>query len=462
VKSSSRSAVDKPLRVFALTWFGQLISIVGSGLTNFALGVEVYARTKSVTQFSLITFFYFFPMMVLSPIAGALVDRWDRRRAMLFSDLGAGMGSLSIWFLLIADRTGYHALEAWHFYLPILVGSAFGAFRWPAYLASTALLVPKAQLGRANGLIELATGAGQVTAPVLAAALLSRIGLEGVVLIDVASFVFAVGSLLLVRFPRPVATVEGRASKGSLGQEIGYGFSFIRARPGLFGLLLFFSFLNLSWGLISVLITPLILSFADVSTLGMVLSVAGLGMVLGGISMSIWGGPKRRMHGVLGFSLLSGIALLLGAAPQSATLIGFAAALFLFTAPAVSGSAQTIWQSKVPPELHGRVFALRRMVSLGALPLAGLIAGPLSDRFFEPWMREGGALAGSVGRVMGTGPGRGIGLLFVLLGFLIGCAVLVTWLSPRTRNVEDELPDELPDRDANVAVVEALSPEAKG
>ena len=134
---TNEGSVAHPLRVFGVTWIGQLVSIVGSGLTSFAIGVRVFQETGSVTQHAPVYFAYALPMTVLSPVAGALVDRWDRRAAMLLSDLGAGLGVLCLWLLVVAGRRGLWPLAPWHFFLPILLISACDALRWPAYRATT-------------------------------------------------------------------------------------------------------------------------------------------------------------------------------------------------------------------------------------------------------------------------------------------------------------------------------------
>jgi MFS family permease len=447
--SSTRSLViTHPAQVFGVTWLGQLLSLIGSGLTSFAVGIEIYKRSGSVAQFSLFSFFYLMPMALLSPIAGALIDRWDRRKVMLLSDVGAGLGTCLIWLLLTGSETGAWALEPWHFYIPVILSSACGAFRWPAFQASTTLLVPREQLARAIGLIDLASGVGQVLSPLLAGMLIASIGLKGIVLVDLVTFGFAVVSLALVRMPKPPESAAGQAGRGSLGKEIAHGWGFIQSRPGLFGMMLFLLVVNLSMGMVTVLITPLVLSFAEPATLGRVMSASGVGMLAGGIAMGVWGGPKRRIHGVLGFYMLAGLALVLTGVPTNAWLVGMAVTLFLFTIPIISASSQVIWQTKVAPDLQGRVFAVRRMISLLAAPVASLLAGGLADKFFEPWMAPGGALAGTVGKVLGTGPGRGVGFMFVTLGLVAIATSLITWQFPRIRNVEDELPDAIPPRTA--------------
>jgi MFS family permease len=455
MSSPNASAISHPVRAFAITWVGQLLSLIGSGLTSFALGIEVYKRTGSITKLSLVTFFSTVPFVLVAPFAGALIDRWNRRTVMLISDLGAGLCSFLIWGLIAAGEAGLWPLEIWHFYLPFGLSALFAAFRGPALSAATAQLVPKQHLGRANGMLEMAGASSQLISPVLAGALVGRIGLQGIILIDLATFAFAFGSLLLVRFPSVPSTQESAPGR-SLLKEIIEGWSFIRTRPGLVGLLLSSTFTNLLMGLVVVLITPLVMSFADAATLGLILSLAGLGALAGGLLMSIWGGPRKHtIRGILGFQLMAGVVLLGGALPPSTWTITLCAGLFLFTIPLIGGTMQGLWQRKVPHGVQGRVFATRRMIATAMSPLATLLSGPLADRFFEPWLAPGGALADSVGWVVGTGTGRGIGFLFVVLGGAMGMNVLLTWLSPRVRDIEDELPDAIPDRPENVTSLPA-------
>lgn len=421
---------------FGLIWLGQLVSLLGSGLTAFALGIWMYQRTGSVTQFALVTLCATLPTVIVSPLAGALVDRWDRRWAMIFSDTGSGISTLILALLLLTDQ-----LAVWHIYLGILVSAIFGAFQWPAYSAAVTMLVPQEQLGRANGLIQIAFAAGQLLAPILAGVLIGQIGVGGIMIIDSVTFLFALATLAVVRIPRPPRTAEGAAAAGSLLSEAGYGWRYVLARPGMLGMLLFSALTNFSLGVVEVVVTPLVLSFASATVLGTVLSIGGSGMLIGSVVMSVWGGPRRRMYGLFGFTLLQGLALFVGGLRPAAPLVAAAAFVFLFSAPIIIGCSQAIWQSKVPPDLQGRVFAVRSMVSWSSLPLAYLSAGPLADGIFEPLMARDSALASRLGPLIGSGPGRGIALLIMLLGIFTMLVTLAGFLYPRLRLVEDELPD---------------------
>ena len=443
--SVPRQVAAKGSRVFLVIWAGQLVSLIGSGLTGFALGVWVYQHTGSATQFALISLFTTLPGIVFSPLAGALVDRWDRRWAMILSDAGAALCTLSMALLLMANR-----LQVWHIYLAMGLSSTFSAFQWPAYSASITLLVPQKHLGRASGMVQMGEAIAQIVSPLLAGVLMQVIHIQGIILVDFATFFCALFTLLAVRIPSPKRTTEGQAGQGSLIREAAYGWQYIRVRPGLLGLLLFFAMANLAMGVVEVLFTPLVLSFATAAVLGMLLSVGGIGFLAGSLLMSVWGGPKRRVYGVLGFNLLAGIALFAAGFPPRAWIIGLAAFWVFFSFPMINGCSQAIWQSKTAPDVQGRVFALRRMISWSSLPLAYLAAGPLADRLFEPLMAKGGPLANSVGRVIGVGPGRGIGLLYIIMGLVILLATLVAYTYPRLRRVEDELPDCLVDEGEEV------------
>ncbi|MEJ2209345.1 MAG: MFS transporter, partial [Anaerolineae bacterium] len=332
-------------------------------------------------------------------------------------------------------------LVIWPIYALSFVNAAFGTLQWPAFAATTSLLVPKKNLGRANGLMQFGQAASEILAPALAGVLVVTIRLGGVLLIDVATFVFAVATLLLVRVPRPEAAVVRGSGKTTLWNDLTLGWRYISARPGLKGLLLFFAVVNLLWAMVGALITPMILSWTTSDELGLIVAIAGAGMFAGSLLMSTWGGPRRRIDGVLRFELLSGLCFVLMGLRPSFWPVAAGAFGAHVTIAVVFGSNQAIWQSKVAPEVQGRVFATQQMVARAAAPLAYLLAGPLADRVFNPLLTADSPLAGGIGQLLGTGPGRGIGLIFVLMGAVKVAVTLIGRASPRIRYVEDELPD---------------------
>ncbi len=425
------------MRPFLLIWFGQQISLIGSGLTGFAMGVWAYQRTGSVTQFSLIAISNMLPEILFSPLAGVLADRWNRKWGMILSDAGSGLCTLAMAVLLFQG-----SLEIWHICVFNAVSSAFRAFQRPAFVAATTLIVPKEQLGRAGGMIQSADAVSQIISPVLAGVLMEIIQIQGIVAIDFITFIFALTTLMSVRIPDVTLSRGEDHGKESLLQEAVYGWRYITARPGLFGLMIFFAVTSFFEETVIVLVTPLVLSMTSAAVLGTVLSVGGMGMLAGSLLMSISGGPKRLMRTIFIFSLMTGLSILIVGFHRNIVLLGASAFLYLFSIPVINACGQVIWQTKVAPDVQGRVIAMEKMISTSCFPLSYLIAGPLADYIFEPLMAVNGPLAGTLGQIIGTGPGRGIALMFTVMGILSVTTTVIAYGYPRLRLLEEELPDE--------------------
>ena len=435
------------MSVFVIVWLSQLISVLGSNLTKFALDVWVYQRSGSVTQLSFLFLFTTLPDVLLSPFIGVLVDKWNRRLVMIFSDLGAALSSLVIVFLLLTGK-----IEIWHIYLANAVSSICNAFQAPAFTAATTLLVPKKDLARASGMNELSEALGELLSPVLAGVLLGIIHLSGIIALDLASFLFALTTLLLVRFPshklRLGAEHNQENNKTSLLQQVTFGFNYLSTRSGLLALLLFFTVNNLLTGIITILVYPLILSFASTTQLGAIMSFGGVGTLVGSLIIITWGGGRKNYIDILlCFMFVNGFAMMLAGFRPSFALLALAAFLFFMGIPFVTSSAQVIFQKKVAPDVQGRVFSVNDSIATASLPLAYLVAGPLADRIFEPLMTLNGPLAGSIGKLIGTGPGGGgrggggIGLMFIILGILTMLITIIAYQYAPLRRVERELPD---------------------
>jgi MFS transporter, DHA3 family, macrolide efflux protein len=425
------------MRGFTLIWIGQLLSLVGSGMTMFALGIWAWQQTGEVTALALITFFGFGPSILLSPVAGALVDRWDRKWAMMLSDLGAGIGSLVTWALLASGR-----LEIWHLYpIAVWVGAS-GAFQFPAYSAAISTMLPKDQFGRANGMLSVAETGSGIFAPLLAGVLINLIGFAGILLIDVVTFLFAVSMLSLVRIPPPPPTPA--AERNSLWQDSLFGFRHILARPSLLGLQMIFFGINFVGSAGSVLLQPLILTRTANNTalLGLLLTVGSVGGLIGGLLLSIWGGPKRRIHGLLGGMIGEGLLGYLLIGLFTSVPFWFVGAFIAhFFIPILNGSSQAIWQAKIPPQMQGRVFAARRVFAQISGPIGIVLVGPLADRVVEPAMQNGSPLAVVFGPIFGTAPGSGMALLVALIGAATVAIATAGYLIPVIRNAETILPD---------------------
>lgn len=435
---STAESAPQDMKTFLVIWIGQLVSMLGSGLTSFALGVWIFTQTGKATPFAMTVLLGNLPRILLLPVAGSLADRWNRRRIMILADVGNALVTISVFVLLL-----FGTLQFWHIYLIVTLGSIFSAFQEPAYTASITMLVPKKDLPRANGMMQMGQALEMVITPVIAGILFVSLGLAGILIIDFVTFLFAVGALLLVRIPQPKLT-EHDEKKASVWADAKFGWNYLKARPGLFGLLWYFAMVNflLNWS--AVLMGPMILSRFNASTLGTIQMFVGLGMLAGGILSSIWA-PKRRISAVIAFIGLALVGMLIAGLRPSPFIVGAGLFWLMIFIPLASASSQAVFQSKVAPEVQGRVFSIRGMISRSVMPIAFLIAGPLADRVFNPLLEANGAWANTfLGALLDTGAGRGIGFMFVASA-LVGIVVtLIAYANPHIRNIEDELPDAAP------------------
>lgn len=433
--------VLREMRTFILIWFGQTVSVTGSGLTNFALDVWVYQKTGSVTQFALLVLFNTLPFVLISPIAGLLADRFSRRWLMIISDLCAGLCTLTIALLYINGQ-----LEIWHVYIATALSNAFLGIQWPTYNASVTLLVPEKHLGRANGMNQLADGFARLTAPILAATLLSIIHLQGIVFIDFSTMLFAQIFLLILPFPEINNNSDNtedtkESEKISFLGEISQGFSYLQQRPGLLAVLLFTILINFLVGVFDVVVIPLALSFSSVVITGTIFSITCSGIVVGGVATSIWGKWQSYIHTIFISTILAGLFILIAGLQPSLYLFTAFGFLFFLTVPVVNSSVLAILQKKVNTNIQGRVFALQGAIATTCLSLGYVSAGFLTDHVFEPLMTSQNPLAIAIGQIIGTGTGRGIGLLLIIIGFIVILLTLIAYLYPPLRLVEEELPD---------------------
>ncbi len=436
VADATNRSASRGMRSFLILWAGQSVSALGTSLGSFALGVWVFEKTGSATRFAMIAFVMGMVFILINPVAGVLADRQNRRRILILADAGSGLTSLIMAALLLSGR-----LQPWHVYPIVAVLTAFLTLQFPALLASISLLVPREQLVRANGMLQSSRAAAQIIGPLAAGVLVGWIGYSGIILIDCASFFFAMATILATRIPRP-AQSEAKERRSVLA-SLAFGWTYLRRLPGLFALMSLYGVTNFCMGTVQVLLTPLILSFATPVDLGSVNSAGAAGILLGSLALSFWGGPRRQVPAILMLLASQALILFLGGVQPSIVLIAVAAFAFMFTLPFINGFTQAILQSKIAPDVQGRVFGVAGMISMASVPLASVFAGPLADRVFEPMLAPGGALADSAGRLIGVGEGRGIGFLFVLLGALVLVVVGVASLNPRLRRLESEIPDAL-------------------
>jgi DHA3 family macrolide efflux protein-like MFS transporter len=430
------------MSAFIIIWIGQIISILASSMSQFGLTIWMYQQTKSATAMGLMQVFFITPFLLFTPFAGVMVDRYNRKIMMMVSDLFAVISTFGVFILYSSGH-----LQFWHLYVAATINGIGNTFQWPAYSAVISTMIPKKDLGRANGLTSLLEAGPGVLAPALAGAFIPIVGLTGLLFFDFATFFIAIGTLFFVIIPATPKTEEGLlADQGNLLQQAAFGFKYIFVRPSLLGLQLIFFFENLFSGMAFTLLAPMLLARTQQNSLvfGIVESVFAVGGVIGAILMSTWGGFKRRIHGVLLGWVITSIGTILLGLGQNLYFWIPAAFLSMLVSPLINGSNQAIWQSKVAPDLQGRVFSARRLIAWLTNPLSPIIAGTLADFVFEPAMNANGTFSPLLGKFIGIGPGSGMGSLMVLCGIFGVCIGLSGYLFPIVARAEEILPDYTP------------------
>jgi len=427
------------IKGFITIWVGQFVSMTGSFMTSFALGIWAWQETGSAQALALVGVFTYAPLIIITPFVGVLVDRWNRKLVMMLSDLGAVLASITVYFLLISGN-----LEIWHIYATTAFASAFQAFQWPAYSVSATLMVPKKYYSRASGIISMVESSSNIIGPVLAGALIGGIGVQGILMIDIITFVIAILTLSFVAIPQ----ITQKAKSLNLfifWDDLTYGFRYIFERPGFLSLQMVFFGANfmtvIGWAVSS----PMILARTggNAQILGFVEAFAAVGGLVGAVFLTIWGGPKKLVLGVLLGWILNGLfgRFLMGIT-QSPWVWMLSAFLLAFFMPTVNGCNQAIWQKKVPPDKQGRVFAVRRFIAQITIPLSMGLSGWLAENVFGPaFSTEGGWGAPGLRNVFGSGPGAGFSMMIALSGFLVALVGAVGFLSRDVREIEAMLPD---------------------
>jgi len=427
------------MSAFVVVWIGQIISILASGMSHFALSLWMYEQTESATAMGLMQVFFMTPFLLMSVPAGVMVDRYNRKLMMMLSDFAAILATGMIFILYALGM-----LEFWHLYVAAVLNGLGNTFQWPAYSAAISTMVPKEQLGRANGLMSLMEAGPGVLAPILAGALYPIIGLTGLLGIDVATFFIAIGALAFVHIPQPQRTQEGVQASGGMLKEAWSGFQYIFARPSLLGLQMVFFFGNLFSGMTFTLLAPMVLARTGQDSIiyGSVQTIGAVGGILGGVVMSIWSGLKRRQFGVIFGWMMEGIffVILLGVG-RGLPVWGAAMVLGGLIGALINTSNQAFWQAKVAPDLQGRVFSARRLIAWFTQPISPIIAGTLADFVLEPAMRTESTFSNMFSSLVGTGPGSGMSLLMIFCGITVTLVGLTAYFIPAIRNADKLLPD---------------------
>ncbi len=406
-------------RNFIIVWIGQFVSAMGSSMTSFALSIWVWEFTDQVTTLTLVGFYTLLPSIVITPISGVIVDRWNRKLLMIVGDSVAVGVTIAIALLYLTNH-----LQVWHLYITGAITGVFNELQSLAYSASVGLMIPPKHYSRASSMEFLSGYGAKIMAPAFAGYLYYVIGLVGISLIDILTFTFAIISVLLIHIPQPPSREVHSQHPENIWHELGFGWRYIQTHKSLLALLmtgmLFWFFHDVG----GAVYTPMILARSGNNTLllGSLASAAGIGGVMGALIMSAWGGSKHRVKGFLWGMVGAGL---------SKTIFGLGNTAFVWIGaqfcssvnfPLNGSSENAIWLAKVTPEVQGRVFAVRSLLFQIFSAIAYLIAGPLADKVFEPAMKPNGQLAWLFGNIFGINKGAGMALLYVLCSL---CMLLV-------------------------------------
>jgi len=416
---------------FLLIWFGQFISMIGSGLTIFSLGVYVYQQTHAVSSYTLILLCVFSPPFLLKPFGGILADRHDRRLMMLIGDLGATLGLLFIFFMMLKGN-----IQLWQIYLGIAISSTFSAFQEPAYKALVTDFIPKAQYAKASGLVQLASSAQYLISPFLAGILLTLINIKFIFIIDVTTFLFA--SVIIIWIRKTLGKNKIKQSKQNFIDDFKEGFQEFSKNKGVVWLVCITMIVLFFVGLLQSLFIPMLLSLASIKTAGITQSICASGMLIGSLFIGLFGSKSKHVK-VLSISLfLAGLFFANLGLSTSIIFITMAGFMFFAALPFVNTSIEVLIRQNIDNKKQGRVWSIISTITYLGSIVAFVVAGFLADKVFNPLLEVNGKLAGTVGSIIGIGEGRGIGLMLIVSGIIISFISLLIFRNKFIKNLDEK------------------------
>lgn len=427
------------LRTFYTLVLTQAFSLMGSKISGLAIGMWIFADTGNASPLLLVQFFTFLPTVLASNISGVLADRWDRRWVMILADAGQAVGTV---LLLLSFMS--NSFQLWHLYGVTLIQAVFAVFQGPAFSASVTMLVPDEHRDRANSLQQLSGPMSGIFAPPIAGMVFGFVGVEGAIIVDLATFFVAMLVVFSVHIPRPEVTAEGLASRGSMWQEAMSGFKYLWERRTLLYMMLYIAMINFLLSGTMGLGMPYLLARTDnnEALVGLLLSAINVGGFVGGLIFSVWGGTRPRIHTIIPGVMFGVTFMIVIGISRHPILLALALFLFMIPMPMINASFASMFQIKVPPDMQGRVFAVLSQVSLFLVPLSYLIMGPLADNVFEPAVGKAGWDV--VSPIVGDSAGAGMGLMLVIGGVSVLLLSVLIYSWKRIRQMEAELPDYVP------------------
>lgn len=411
-----------------LIWFGDFVSAIGSGLTSFGLGVYIFRQTGSASCMALVTLLAFLPSLLLGPLAGVLADRYDRRLLMILGDSLSAVGLVYILACMMAGEA-----KIWQICVGVTVSSVFTSLLEPAYKATITDLLSPEQYSRASGMVQIAGSAKYLISPVLAGFLLTVSDIRLLLVLDICTFFVTVSTTMVARRGLKSKTA---AVGTSVFTELRDGFAALAGKKGIVTLVVMGAFITFCLGVIQTLASPMILSFTDSATLGTLMTVIALGLL---VSSCLLGGLaiKKGYARLLSASLCgAGIFMMLFGFRENILWIGAAGFLFFAMLPFANASIDYLLRTNIGNEAQGRAWGMVGLISQLGYVAAYAVSGLLSDYVFTPMLLPGGALSGTVGAVIGTGAGRGTGLLIIVAGVLLCVSSVLLFCMKSVRELE--------------------------
>lgn len=405
-------ASNNSFRLFLIIWIGQLLSKIGCGISAFALGIYAFQQTGSIFTYSSFLLCAFLPSILLTPIGGVIADRVDRKLLMFFGDLGASFGVFFIIVMYLA-----YPDKHWPIYCGILMTSMSAGMHSPAFKASVSDLIDENSYAKASGLVQLAEASRYIVAPILAGYMLLHYSLPAVLAIDLFTFFLSALAVFLVR-----CIADKRSQQSNTGgfiKELTDGFRVIVQSRLLLRLLYLTIVITFLTGILQVLLVPLILTFSDVKTVGAIQSIAASGMVVSSMLISVFNKSVNQAKILCSSLSAVGLFCIIVGASTKTLLFTLSAFCLFFTLPFVNTSLEVLFRQNIANEMQGRAWSLISMISQSGLLVAFSITGLLADNLFNPLLTDTGLLAGTVGKITGTGAGRGSGLLVIIAGLLL-------------------------------------------
>lgn len=433
--------MNEKFKKFMVVWFGQFVSMLGSGISSFGLSLWIFMMTKSATTFAMTFLVQILPGIIFAPFAGSMADRKQRKHIIVLTD---SLDAVLKVILMILLATG--SMKVWMVYPLTFLSQTLGTFQNPAFNATIPLLVEKKDIPRANGFMQLIRAIQNMLAPLIAGALFPFIGLTGLFVIDFVTFFVAILTILPQKIEQEIEDVTESNFTKTIVSDLKIAFEVLKQKQGFIQIIVVFSILNFVANIAMVLVGPLVMSNYDTKIYGLVNSVSGIAMVLGGVISGAIPSEKNKVRSIFLSLIICSIGMIVMGINYSWIVIAVGFFLFMIPTPYANGTLGSLMQLKIETKMLGRVGSLVDCLMKIITPIAIILAGFLADNVFNPLLVKGGKLSDTfIGKIIGVGNGRGIGLLFVICGTILLIICVSMLLNKNINRLEELNPDVIND-----------------